>query len=1527
MTETVSADGSGYVHLHNHAENSSLDGLSRVGRMPGIAAALGQKAMAITDHGSLAGALKFQNACLAAGIKPIIGMEAYLAIGSRFERNVETVVNDDENASDADEGKDKTKKYLHLTVLARNETGWKNLLALHNKAEESYWYKSRIDLDLLDEHGDGLIVLTGCLGGPVAGPLSRAGAAEKAGDAASAVAFRAEAEANLDRLIGAVGREHVFIEVMYHGIGAEAHAFRELRALAERTGLPLVATNDCHYEHAEDAHAHDAFLAVGVKKNLDDPKRFAFNGTPDYFIKSESQMLDVLGNIGNAEAAAAWRQACANTVMVADLCAERVIPDPVQRLPRYPVPDGFADSAAYFHHLVREGLIEKFGAKLPQEVKERARREEDVIVSMGFPDYFLIVWDVISWARSDYTAADWVRVQAGEVLDEATRERKKPILVGPGRGSAAGALVSYALGIVGLDPLANHLLFERFLEPGRAGMPDIDVDFEGARRDEVFAFLAVRWGQDRVAHIGTFGMALSKAAIKDAARILQPTADPQAARHMVSLGEKLAGLIPTAGGKPYPFAKLDDTTDPSGDAFRTLVDESGGEAQQILELARSFEGITKAESIHACGFIISPEPLDELVPMRWKSHAAGKPAYPRVICWDGGDCEAIGLLKMDVLGLINLDIAATALDYIADSTGERFSLGDIPDPSAIDHPTVRGAYALIGAGKTSGVFQMEGAGMTRVGQDVAPESLDDLSAVVALFRPGPLAAKMPDSYANRKAGRESVSYTAFTHDPVETEWISSVFGDDQGMAIYQETIMRLGTVVAGFDAAQRSRLRKAMGKKKKSEMDAVYEMWVVGAPREFHDENGTLISPAFSESTAQRLWDFIAGAAEYLFNKCITGDAVLHGPGGARISVQSLYEQSRTGAILSLDLLAYDLAAGQITAQPVKTVHRNGVKPVFRIACASGRSIKATGNHRLLGRTDYVHVEDLQPGDQLRSATGLDTIVSITAAGEEMTYDVEMAEGTDHNFVVNGIVSHNSHSAAYGLLAFWTAYLKAGWPVEYAAAILAVAEKEEKRLTALSALREDGIPVGSPDLNLSGISTAPVEGTVMLGLSEIKDVGAAATHIVAERDAGGPFTGMADLLDRVKVPGDKGSVARISVTAANALIESGAMDAFGPRLGQTMSLRAMRGGATEVTDAEWHAVERHARQRFRLGVGLGEHPLTSLAGALKAWQAPAGSPLVPLHRIADEDGQTVMTVGVISAWAEKGYAGGRRANFSLESSKVSMNGVVWDRTLSKLRRGGTVPKVGDIVAVAGRVKVRTIELARDDHEADAEDGLEAEVAADKVVETITVKELSVDDVWFPVPQAPAPVVAPPATVIDFAARYRALRSGPANPDAKPARTRKPSPSPTAVPAPERATAASESGAQPVPVEAVVVDIVERIARRDPGVAVIVVDEFATRATGYRLTGDNAVAKRHAMENLPEPKGAVDGFTYRCVTDAGDVLYLITESEDLDLGAAAAAATSAPEEAWVGLPARSSASKALWYRMPSTPVLAPVLLAG
>lgn len=1107
----------GFVNLHTHTEFSTFDGISRVGKICERANDLGMTSLAITDHGSLAGTFKFTEAAKKAGIKPIIGIELYMAIGSRFEKNFIEVPRDDyegdideETAAEA-KSTTKRKNYEHLTVLARNTEGWKNLLAIHNAAQETVWYKPRADYKLLKQHGEGLIVLTGCLAGPIAGALLRED--------------EAEAKRNLETLIDCVGKENVYLEIMDHGIEAEDTVLDGIIALSEEYGIPMVATNDSHYTLDCDDHAHDGFLAVGSNKNLSDPDRFRFNGT-GYYLKSEAEMRAIHPEWD------VWQDAVSMSQVVADRCDAEVIPAPVLRLPQFTPPKGYKSAEDYLWFLIEEGVEAKYGKKASDEVWDRLEAEMEVICGAGFESYFLIGWDMLEWCRS------------------------QDILLGFGRGSAAGSLVSYVIGLVGVDPLENNLLFERFLEPGRKGMPDIDFDVSALRHGEVLDYLRDKWGDDKVARIGSFGVSLSKASIKSAGRIL----------NMSHIADALTKLVPVSEGKPMTFEQLYDSSNRGSDDFRNAVAKYGSSVEELLELAQSFEGITSSNGIHACGVLITDVPLAGLVPVR-RNHA--KDAHENsmaITCWDGKDVEKYQLLKLDVLSLRNLDVVSEALTSIERVTGETLVLEELPHPDTTSDPKVDAAWELLCKGRTAGIFQMESEGMAKVSQNIAPRSLKDLSVVNALYRPGPLSANMPDHYAARKNGTERVSYTLFTNDAVETEWIASVLDDTYGMAIFQETIMRMSTVISGFDAGDRSRLRKAMGKKDKTEMNAVHEMWLSGAVQEFKDENGKVFSPVFREQTAKALWEFIEGSASYLFNA--------------------------------------------------------------------------------------------------------------------------------------------SHSVAYAALAFVTAYLKANYPSHYGAAILAVTDDADKRLAAISALREDGIEILAPDINKSLAGSSSDGTVVLLGLTEIKDVGNNGKAIVAEREHNGVYTSLTDLMNRVKVQNNKTKTASsLSISTVERLIESGAADCFGPRKGLTMIVRAAKKNPDVlVPDAEWNILEHSARQRQRLGIALGEHPMDVLRDKVEEWTVPfsddrngaIGETPTPLRRISKADGSPVLTMGILASWTEKNSFNGMMASFTLEDGSTIVNGTVWSDALASLKRRKAVPAIGSIAAVSGNVRVRTFEREVED---------------------------------------------------------------------------------------------------------------------------------------------------------------------------------------------------------------------------------------
>lgn len=1162
-----------FCHLHVHTEFSALDGLARLKGLVGQAKKLGFDALAITDHGNLAGVYKFVQACKAEGVKPIIGEEVYLAIGGdRHNPGVQLVeyddeggaVNPDEDDDEKVEGQENKKKkvYEHLTLIATNTTGWRNLVRMTNEAEDSFKSKPLMDYRLIKKYGEGIIILTGCLGGPIIGPLSR-------GDVA-------EAEANLDQMIDAVGKSNVFIEVMDHGIPSEERAVDGLIELACRKGVPMVATNDSHFIEPDQHDAHDAWTAMQSKKTLDDPKAFKFNGH-GYHLRSEEEMRALF------DGEEWWQDACDNTMHIAGRIDADVLPKPGYLLPSFPVPEGFSGTAEYLTHLVWEGAEKRYGSKrVAEDVSLRARinHELDTICGrLGGPDfsaYFLIVWELIGWARG------------------------VGILVGAGRGSAAGSVVSYSLQIVNVDPIKYNLLFERFMEPGRTDMPDIDIDFQASRRDEVIMHLQDRYGKNSVARIGSFQIPKSPGAIKMAFKVMGLP---------VRIAEVITKQIPRSQGRPDPISKLEDEGYPGGATWRDEVakaiaaDPRCGDA---IELARSFEGVVQNTGIHACGIIVTDIDLRGYIPMRLDRHAEKRDSKVQIWIsqWDSKDTEAYGLLKMDALVLRNLDVADTCCQIVT-ASDTPISIDTLPDPDDARNPMVRNAMALVREGRNAGVFQVESDGMIKLGQEMQPDSLDDISALLAMYRPGPLSAGMPEHYARRKAGLEPVDYSIFSDDPEEQRWIASVLDETYGVFCYQEQVMRLSTVVAGFTAAERSKLRKAIGKKIRELMDEVGKKFIAQAGTEFYDnETGELISPKFSPATAERVWKLMEGNADYLFNK--------------------------------------------------------------------------------------------------------------------------------------------SHSTAYGWLTFVTAYLKANWPVQFGAALLANTDKNkaDTRLSTMKDLEDEGIEVCQPSINGShhktSVSEPDEDGVrkVLLGLAEVRGVGDPAKWIVHEREANGPFTSLANVVERVKSP----EGAAISVSVLESLVEAGAFDEFGPRLGQFMVARS---GGVDPLDAEWGVLERSIRQRSRLGIAIGESPLLSFRETLSSWTVPLdsmknignGGRPVGLHRIgeglAPDERKTITTLGVLTRWSERPFKGGRMASFSLEGTRGSVDGVVWNDDLMKMKQAG-LPNVGEIIVVRGAVRKRLVEMRpvaeadpdMDDQDTD-EESLEVEVEP-VVVERI---DLAMNRFW------------------------------------------------------------------------------------------------------------------------------------------------------------------------------------------------------
>ena len=726
-----------------------LDGAARVKDLVAAAAADGQPALGITDHGNMYGVLDFYAACRAEGVNPVIGTEAYMAAESRHERPVRRGKIDD-TGGNADGGE---KLYYHLTLLAETTDGYRNLLKLSSAAYlEGYYYKPRLDWELLEQHHEGLIATTGCLGGVVLQALL-------AGD-------EAKAQALAGRLQDIFGRDSLFVELQDHGLTEQRRTNPQLVAIARRIGAPLLATNDSHYTRREDHVAHDALLCVQTGATIDDPKRFKFEGE-EHFLKSAAEMRGLFAELP---------EACDNTLLIAER-AHVEIDFGRPSLPKFPVPEEFTGdtyeerAGRYLRHLSIEGAKERYGHPLPPAVVERLDYELGVIATMGFSAYFLVVWDLIRFARS------------------------RGIRVGPGRGSAAGCCVAYCLRIVDLDPIRYDLLFERFLNPGRIQMPDIDMDFDERYRADMIRYAAERYGSDHVAQIVTFSTIKARAAVRDAARVLG---------YPYAVGDRIAkAMPPLIMGRDTPLAACLERTEGHEDGFaaagelRTMY-ESDPEARKVIDVAKGLEGLRRQDGIHAAAVVIPDEPLTEYLPVQRKPDGSNPDEAPVVTQYEMHGVEDLGLLKMDFLGLRNLSVIERALDLVQRSTGERPDIDHVPlDDEA--------TFAMLRRGDTMGVFQLEGGPMRSLMRSLAPTTFDDVAALVALYRPGPMAANMHKDYADRKNGRQAVTYL---HPDLE-----EILADTYGLMIYQESVMRVAQKFAGYSLAEADNLRKACGKK------------------------------------------------------------------------------------------------------------------------------------------------------------------------------------------------------------------------------------------------------------------------------------------------------------------------------------------------------------------------------------------------------------------------------------------------------------------------------------------------------------------------------------------------------------------------------------------------------------------------------------------------------------------------------------------------------------------------------------------
>jgi DNA polymerase-3 subunit alpha len=770
---------SSFAHLHVHTEYSMLDGAARVADLVAEVARQEMPAIAMTDHGNVFGAFDFYKQAKKVGVKPIIGIEAYVAPESRFEKK---------RVKWADGGQDDVSgggAYTHMTILAENNEGLSNLFKLSSLASlEGYYYKPRMDRELLTTYAKGLIATTGCPGGEIQTRL-RMGAYKEALAAASD--YR-----------DIFGDENFFLEIMDHGIDIESRVKADLLKLGKELGLPLLATNDLHYTFNEDARSHEALLCVQSGSTLADPKRFKFDND-EFYLKTPAQMRELFKEVP---------ESCDNTLLIAERC-NVTLREGENLLPRFEVPTGETEDSWLIKEAER-GLINRMGARLTDAHQERLKYELDVMIKMGFPGYFLVVADLVAHAK------------------------QVAIRVGPGRGSAAGSLVAYALGITGLDPLEHGLLFERFLNPERISMPDIDLDFDERRRSEMIRYATTKYGEDRVAQIITYGTIKSKQAIKDSTRVLG---------YPYAIGEKLTkALPPSVMGKDISLAGVfDPTNDRYSEAgeFRTLY-ESDPDSKTVIDTAMGLEGLKRQWGVHAAGVILSREPLLDVIPIH-RREADGS----IITQFDMGACEATGLLKMDFLGLRNLSVLDDALLNIKANKGIDVVLEDL----TLDD---KNTFELLSRGDTLGVFQLDGGPMRALLRSMSPDSFQDISAVIALYRPGPMGENAHNNYADRKNKRKPV-------EPIHAELsevLNEILGDTYGLIVYQEQVMAIAQKVAGFSLGRADLLRKAMSKKNKEILDKEYIPFEAGMKT-----NG------FSNAAIKRLWDVLIPFSDYAFNR------------------------------------------------------------------------------------------------------------------------------------------------------------------------------------------------------------------------------------------------------------------------------------------------------------------------------------------------------------------------------------------------------------------------------------------------------------------------------------------------------------------------------------------------------------------------------------------------------------------------------------------------------------------------------------
>ncbi|RTK93446.1 DNA polymerase III subunit alpha [Candidatus Saccharibacteria bacterium] len=834
-----------FVSLHTHTSYSVLDGASRIDELVQRTKELGMDALGCSDHGNLAGVPEFYKTCLKHNVKPILGMEAYFCDDRLLREGT------GQGAGVLD-GSD--KRYYHLSVYAENQEGYQNLLKISSDAyEKGFYFKPRTDYAILQEYGKGLIVGSGCLGGPV---LQRLLHDDYNGALATA-----------RKLQDIVGKENFYIELMNHGLPEQLRTNPMLVQIAKEIGSKIYCSEDTHYTYKHDCSHHDVLLCSQTGARLSDEKRFRFHND-EYYLKSPEQMRHLFKDLP---------EACDTTLEIAERCNVKMDFDNLH-LPKFPVPEEFDSDTDFLISLVKERMP-IFYPHASDEIYDRVAYELSVFESMGVSSYMLILWDLIEFAR------------------------REGIAVGPGRGSAAGSVVSYILGITKVDPIKYQLIFERFLNPSRIALPDVDLDLDTRYRDRLINYTIEKYGSDHVAQVATFGLIKARTAVRDSARVLG---------FPVQLGNKISSLMPPlVFGESTPLKACLEYDEKYANGFQAAAAlrneyEKDPDVKTVIDTALGIEGLVKSIGVHAAGVIIGDRPLDEIVP----TMVTGKVKSTQ---WNKKVIEDLGLVKMDYLGLQNLDIISDTEKLI----GDGFSVDDIP----LDDPET---FAFLCRGETVGVFQVESQGLRDLLKRLEPSNIEDVSAALALYRPGPMANNWHIMYADRKNGREAA--IPFHEDARE------ILESTRQLPIFQEQIMQIAMKFAGYTATEADNLRRIIGKKLPDDMKAERGKFVSGCV-----ENG------YTSEISEGLFDSIEGFSAYSFNKCLTGDTLVEAMDGV-ISIDdiaSLIERDE-------DVYLYSRKDGVKLLDRCVEVVDSGILEVFEITFDDGSTVEATIDHKFM---------------------------------------------------------------------------------------------------------------------------------------------------------------------------------------------------------------------------------------------------------------------------------------------------------------------------------------------------------------------------------------------------------------------------------------------------------------------------------------------------------------------------------------------------------------------------------------------------